>query len=401
MSDHAHEIIIPKEEFYKPQSGGKLMLGFGVGAVVGIIGAVIGFFVSKGQFAFSWLYAFSYFFTICAGALFWVILHHATNSGWSTVVRRQMENLSALFPWLALLFLPILFLGKDYLYAWMRIDPHTDHLMHAKSGYLNQPFFWARAVFYLAFFSIASLVFRSLSAKQDTTGDLRLSLKMRTVAFISLPLFGLSITFAAIDWLMTLDHTWYSTMWGVYIFAGSALSGMALLVLVISGLRSAGYLENVINMEHYHTMGKLMFAFVTFWGYIGFSQYMLIWYSNIPEETSYFLRRNTESWHTLSTFLVIGHFFVPFVLLLRRNPKKKPIYLCVLAAWVLFMHWVDIYVIVMPILHTEGFRLSILDLCTLLAIGSILGLVFLRGLGKRSLFAARDPRLVESLHLRN
>jgi hypothetical protein len=189
-------------------------------------------------------------------------------------------------------------------------------------------------------------------------------------------------------------------MWGVYIFAGAAGAGMALIILVVITLKNAGYLQ-FVNEEHYHIMGKLLFVFSIFWGYIGFSQYMLIWYANIPEETEWFLRRNVESWNVLNTFLVIGRFFIPFFYLLFQYTKRNPKFLAAISFWVLGMHVLDTYVTIMPFLHQKGFELSILDLLALLSIGPFLAFIFLRRLGGVSLFPARDPRLLESLKLSN
>ena len=160
---------------------------------------------------------------------------------------------------------------------------------------------------------------------------------MRKMAFISLPMFALCLTFGAFDWLMSLNYTWFSTMFGVYIFAGAAGSSMSLLVLVITALRQAGYLKDVVTLEHYHIMGKWMLAFTVFWAYIGFGQYMLIWYANIPEETQFFITRNTESWWALSMLLVIGRFFIPFGILLLQSVKKEPRRLC-LRGWMDCLH---------------------------------------------------------------
>jgi hypothetical protein len=176
---------------------------------------------------------------------------------------------------------------------------------------------------------------------------------------------------------------------------------MSLLVLVINWLRSAGYLKDVVTMEHYHIMGKWMLAFTIFWAYIGFGQYMLIWYANIPEETQYFLTRNTMSWWALSTTLVFGRFFGPFAILLLRSIKKHPRQIGWMAAWILCMQMLDIYVIVLPALHGAGVRVSVWDFICPITIGCILAFVFLRIVARGSLFPVRDPRLIESLRLVN
>jgi hypothetical protein len=398
MSDHGTKIS--SKEFFDYQGfGGKLLFTVAL-AVLSLGLAAWGGFLSSKQFAFSWLFAFTFFFTIAAGSLFWILVHHAVDADWSVVVRRQLENIAWLFPILAILFIPIIF-NAPTLFKWMKIEPGVDPLLDGKAAYLNEPFFWARAAFYFLFFSIAAYLLRRNSVRQDKDGDPRHTWLSRKMVFGMLPLFALSLTFGAFDWLMGLDFHWFSTMWGVYIFAGSALSSMCVLVLLVTALRSAGYLEGVVSIEHYHIMGKLMLAFTVFWAYIGFSQYMLIWYANIPEETVYFLRRNTETWQILSTALVVGHFFVPFLLLLFNFGKKSPAFLCGMALWILSMHLLDVYVIVLPALHKAGVVVSWLDIACLIAIGSTLAAVFLKRLGDAPLWPLRDPRLKKSIALKN
>lgn len=401
MSERVN-VPTPEGEFFDDNRfSGKSLLFAGL-AVLGLILSALGVLLpsQRHQFAYSWLFGFAYFFTLLAGAFFWIIVHHVTDAEWSVVVRRQLENLASLLPVLALFFIPV-FVLRNHLYEWMLIPPGHEALLDAKRLYLNLPFFIARAVFYFAFFSAAALLFRRFSANQDRDGNPKWTLFNRKLAFVALPLFALSVTFAAYDWFIGTDFRWFSTMFGVYIFAGAAGSAMSLLVLTITGLRSAGYLRETVTLEHYHTMGKWMLAFTVFWAYIGFSQYMLIWYANIPEETQYFIRRNTESWNVLSTFLVVGRFFVAFPLLLLRGPKKQPLKLCIIAGWICFMQLIDIYIVIMPALHGAGIRPSIWDIVPLLTIGSTLAFVYFRAVGRTSLFPNRDPRLIESLHLVN
>jgi hypothetical protein len=283
----------------------------------------------------------------------------------------------------------------------MNIPVGEDHVLDTKRGYLTWEFFLLRAVFFLTFFIIAGLLLRWFSVRQDQNGNPGFTISMRKTSFVSLPLFALSLTFAACDWLMSLNYTWFSTMWGVYIFAGAAGSSMSLLVLVITWLRQAGYLKDVVTMEHYHIMGKWMLAFSIFWAYIGFGQYMLIWYANIPEEIQYFLARNTQSWWNLSMLLVVGRFFGPFAILLLQSIKKHPHQLAWMAAWVICMQMLDIYIIVLPALHGTGVHVSVWDFVSLIAIGATLAFVYLRIVGRTSLFPVRDPRLIESIRIVN
>lgn len=395
----AHEIAIPKTEVFDDKHAGAWPLYLLIASVVGILASIIGAFLDRSQFAYSWLFAFAYFFTLCAGSLFWVLVHHAVDAEWSVVVRRVLETVASLLPILFLVFLPLLFVAP-ILWKWWGVPLGVDPILDKKHAYLNIPFFVLRSCVYFGLLSGVALLLRSLSIRQDADGSTRHTVKMRKIAVAGIPCFALSLTFGAFDWLMGLDYHWFSTMWGVYIFAGAAGASMSMLVLIVTALRSKGYLQ-FVTMEHYHIMGKLMLAFCVFWAYIGFSQYMLIWYANIPEETSYFIRRNIGSWNAMSLFLVVFRFFVPFVFLLLQATKKNPKYLCMVAGWLVFMQLVDIYIIVMPMLHQSGFAPHILDLCALLAIGPLLGFLFLKRLGQHSLFPIRDPRLPESLRLTN
>ena len=400
MSDRPHDIPTPEGEYFESGRFAGLSLVIGAVAFAALVLSVIGMIMQPLQFSYSWLFALGVCFTLCAGCFFWTIVHHAVDAEWSVVVRRQLENVAALFWILALLFIPVLFL-RHHLYDWMTIPVGENPVLDTKRDYLNFNFFLARAVFYFAFFIIAGFLLRRFSIAQDKNGNPGFTISMRKTSFVSLPLFALCLTFAACDWFMSLHFTWFSTMWGVYIFAGAAGSSMSLLVLIITWLRKAGYLREVVTLEHYHIMGKWMLAFSIFWAYIGFGQYMLIWYANIPEETQYFLARNTNSWWYLSMLLVIGRFFIAFPVLLMRSIKKHPHQLAWMAAWIVFMQILDIYIIVLPALHGLGVRLSVWDFVSLIAIGATLAFAFLRIIGRSSLFPVRDPRLIESLRLVN
>jgi hypothetical protein len=400
MSERSEVLPQPEGEYFESTRFSGLSVLLGAIAFVTLILSVVGAYVAPEQFAFSWLFAFAVVFTLCIGCFFWTIVHYATDAEWTVVVRRQLENVASLFFVLALLFIPVL-LMRHHLYAWMSVPLGQDPVLDAKRGYLNWNFFLARAVITFVFLIIASQLLRRLSIRQDRDGNPQYTITLRKVSFVSLPLFALCLTFGACDWMMSLNYKWFSTMWAVYIFAGAAGSSMSLLVLLITGLRNAGYLRGVVTMEHYHIMGKWMLAFSVFWAYIGFSQYMLIWYANIPEETQYFLARNTESWWLLSLLLVFGRFFGPFALLLLQSIKKHPHRLCWLAGWIILMQIVDMYVIILPAYHGTGVQLSIWDFVTLIAMASTLAFVFLRIVPRSSLFPVRDPRLIESLKLVN
>ena len=288
MSERSHTAPTPEGEYFESSRFAGLSSLLGLIAIVALALCIVGAFLNPHQFSYSWLFAFAFFFTLCAGCFFWTIVHHATDAEWSVVVRRQLENIAALLTVLALLFVPILLL-RHHLYAWMDIPPGVEPSLDTKRAYLNPVFFLVRAVVFLGFFLLAALALRRLSMEQDKNGNPGFTIGMRKVSFISLPMFALCLTFGAWDWLVSLNYRWFSTMFGVYIFAGAAGASMSLLVLVITALRKAGYLKDVVTVEHYHIMGKWMLAFTVFWAYIGFGQYMLIWYANIPEETQFFI----------------------------------------------------------------------------------------------------------------
>ena len=399
MSERS-EVPTPEGEYFETNRFGGLSLLCALVAFVALVLCVIGAMVEPRQFSFSWLFAFAFFFTLCAGCFFWTLVHHVTDANWSVVVRRQLENIAILLGVMALFFIPVLLL-RHHLYEWMNTAVGRDPVLDTKRAYLNWDFFLIRGIFFLVFFVISSQLLRRFSVRQDKDGNPRFTLLLRKVTFISLPLFAFCLTFGACDWLMSLNYKWFSTMWGVYIFAGAAGSSMSLLVLVITALRRAGYLKDVVTVEHYHIMGKWMLAFSIFWAYIGFSQYMLIWYANIPEETQYFLARNTESWWNLSMLLVVGRFFGPFAILLLQSIKKHPHQLCWMAGWIVCMQALDMYIIVLPALHGTGVHLSLWDFVPLIGMGATLAFVYLRVVGKTSLFPVRDPRLIESLKLVN
>jgi hypothetical protein len=263
------------------------------------------------------------------------------------------------------------------------------------------PFFFVRAALYFAIWVAIATWFRRTSLRQDENGDPALTLRMARVAAPCMLLFSLSITFAAVDWMMALDPHWFSTIFGVYYFAGTFLASMSLLALVLLWMRGKGVLADAVNTEHYHDVGKLMFAFVVFWTYIAFSQYMLIWYANLPEETMWYQHHLAGSWSAIGDLLIVGHFCVPFAFLLSRHIKRARGTLAVAAAFLLFIHWVDMHWIVMPTHHHHGMHLSWLDLATLVGVlATFLG-VFVGSMQRAPLLPLRDPRLRESLDFMN
>lgn len=399
MSDHSHHSSPPAPERLTHDLGSLSKVALLVG-IVALILTLLGGLSDRVQVLHSYLFAFMYFYTIAAGSFFWIILHHAVDANWSVVVRRQFENVANLMGILAIAFIP-LFIFRENIWNWtqpgeLSISP----VLHEKSGYLNMPFFIVRLIFYFGFFTGAAYFYRKLSIAQDGDGSIVHSWRLRWWSPLSIIGFGLAITFSALDWLMALDYHWYSTMWGVYIFAGSVQSSMATCIIIVYLLRRAGYLKPLTG-EHSHIMGKLLLAFTVFWAYIAFSQYMLIWYANIPEETVFFIKRNNGSWTYLSIFLVAGHFVLPFLYLLTQAVKKSFASLSIIAVWLLFMHAVDLFWIILPVVRPDGISIHWTDVTCWIGLAGILIYAFIRILGSAGLYPSRDPRLNDCIKLTN
>jgi hypothetical protein len=367
----------------------------------------------KEQALFSYLVAYMFTLSLALGGLFFTLVQHITRAGWSVVVRRIAENLAGLlFPWMLILFLPIA-LGMDTLYHHWTHGAEDDSVLQGKSGYLSVGFFYVRAVLYFAVWGLLARYFRGTSLKQDETGDAGLTLKMARRSAVGLLLFALSITFAAFDWVMSLDPHWYSTIFGIIYFAGSVMATLAFMTLAAMWLQKRGYLKGAITTEHYHDLGKLLFAFMVFWTYTSFSQYMLIWYANVPEETLWYQHRaNTEwaegvtlPWGWVGTTLVVGHFLFPFAFLMSRHMKRNRLTLTIGAVLLLVMHWFDMQYLIMPNMsgevHHYGMAVSVWDVLAMASVIALFVGVFLNLTRSAALIPERDPRLPESLHFHN
>ena len=375
-----------------------------IGAACALLGAVACAILGPAnpkQFFFSWLVSFLFFLSLALGALFFVLIQYATQGGWAIVVRRIGETVFATIPVMAALFVPLLF-GLHDLYSWS-VPGAAEHdaLLRWKAPFLNVPFFLIRAALYFGFWSFIALLYYRLSRGQDVTGDPRVSARLRRFAGPSIIVLALTQTFASIDWIVSLTPHWYSTMFGVYFFAGSFVGFIALLSVVAAAMRGAGLLETVITAEHLQDLGKFLFAFTAFWAYIAFSQFFLIWYANLPEETIWFKARLEGSWEIVSLLLMAGHFGVPFFYLMGRAVKRRGWTLAVGGTWLLAMHFVDIYWQVMPTLHPEGVRPSALDVAAFVAVGGCFVAAASWLMRQQALVPVRDPRLAESLAFEN
>ena len=348
----------------------------------------------------SWLVAFFFFLSIALGCLYFVLIHTAMAGAWGIVVRRVAENAAATIPLFALLFLPVAY-GLHSLYHWSHADAVAhDQLLQLKQPYLNETFFFARAALYFLVWSAIALWFRSLSRRQDTDKDPALTQRLRRYSGALLVPLALTHTFAAFDWLMSLAPHWYSTIFGVYAFAGGLVAGFALMALSAVALQRGGLVPG-ITTEHLHDLGKLLFAFTVFWAYIAFSQFFLIWYGNIPEETIFYKVRLAGGFKLVTIALAVGHFAVPFFFLMSRTTKRNAATLVAAALWLLAMHYVDVYWLVIPSIEGLGARPGIVDVAAMLAAGGAFLGAFGLLLVRSPLVPQGDPRLSESLAFEN
>ena len=379
----------------------------GGGAVLLLASLVWGFSGASQQFWFSYLTALLFYFSIGLGCLFFVLVSFASRAGWSVAVRRIAEHVSMTLPIMCLLALPFLFLGLHDLYHWTHAEAVAkDELLQAKQGYLNTGFFLIRSFIYLAAWTLLAWWFRRESMRQDEVGDPHITRVLQSRSAPALIVFALTVTFAAFDWIMSLDPHWYSTIFGVYFFAGSFLSALAFMTILILRLQKTGVLKGVVNYEHFHDLGKLTFGFVVFWAYIAFSQFMLIWYGNIPEETLWFTHRLEHGWYPISILLCIGHFVVPFFFLLPVSIKRSSTTLTLAGVWLLVFHYIDLYWLVMPTRlgpdgELVGFHPHLLDLLCWVGMGAVFLGAVAWALRSPSLVAIKDPRLGESMSYEN
>jgi len=309
-------------------------------------------------------------------------------------------------PLLAILAIPLLF-GLHDLFEWTHADVLAhDEVLAAKSGYLNIPFFIIRLVFYLVvWIGLTMLLYRKSMVQDAGAPDMetadRLKFKMRKLSAPGMLLFALTITFFAYDWLMSLSPHWYSTIFGPYVYAGSFLTSLSFLAVVMTYQRRKKLLDGVITVEHYHDVGKLMFAFIIFWAYMAFSQYFLVWYADLPEETVWYLARWDGGWRQFSLVIIFGHFAIPFIALIFRASKRNPIVLSVISLWIMLMHWVDLYWVVFPNIYPDGPHFSWMDLTTMVGIGGLFCGYFWRRHVARPLVPVGDPGLAKSIEFRN
>lgn len=365
---------------------------------IGVIGLIVGFIRNPQQLWTSYLTAFFYVSCLGIGGLFFTSIQHIANAGWSAGIRRFSESMTSFLP-VTLIGSLVLILGLKFLYPWADADFMANNpLVQSKAGYLNTPFLIAR----LLIFGIGMLVFAKLivgnSLKQDKTGDETLTKKNLKYSVIFILFFSLSFTLFSMDLLMSLLPTWYSTIFGVYCFAGLFQSSLAFLMLMMIYFRKNGIVKGYYTEEHMHDVGKYLFGFTIFWAYIAFSQFMLIWYANIPEETEYYLMRSQGGWMGISMALLIFKFIVPFLALLPKAAKRNHNHLIAVCFLILVMQYVDVYWMVYPNFFHNHVNFGFYEIAMLLLFVGIFLQTIMKFFQKNSLVAVKDPRMHESLN---
>lgn len=434
-TDVPHDLGPRRIDEHLPALNARALGALGAGALGALALTVSGL---PQHFYASALVAACFFLSITLGALWFVILQHLVRAGWSVLVRRVAEGVAMNITWVWVLFVPVLIgLHKGQLHPWAAhhdaaaahegaahegaahegaahdgqpasheaaaAAAHTEGGEHALTGskavYLSPGFFTARLVGYFVLWIGMAVFFCSGSLQQDQSGDPAITSKLQWWAPPAMIVFALTASLAAFDLLMSVDPHWYSTIFGVWYFAGCAVSFFATLILTVFLLQQRGMLK-MISAEHYHDVGKLMFGFTVFWAYVSYSQFMLQWYGNIPEETTWYLRRTTGGggWIVVSYWLLIGHFVAPFLAAISRWVKRAPQLIVMVAVWLLGMHYVDLFWVVLPEFSQGHMALPLLDMALFVAGAGLYAVMTGRQLAGKSLIPEKDPRLAESLH---
>jgi hypothetical protein len=369
-----------------------LVLGGGLAAV-----SFVGLVLNPAQFYQSYLQAYLFVLGATLGCLALGMIHQLSGGAWGVVTRRLIGAASRVLPVLTVLFLPIV-LGMHDLYHWTHEDAvATDPILQIKQPYLNRPFFLARAVAYFAVWNTIVYFLNKWSVDQDRTGDPRIGRRMQVLSGGGLVAFGLTVTFASFDWIMSLDPHWYSTIFGILTLGGQGLTALAVLIVALAWLSRRPPLNTVVVPSHFHDLGNLMLAFVMLWAYFSFSQYLIIYSANLPEEITWYVRRLFTGWRFIGVMLVVFHFAVPFAVLLSRRVKREPQTLLKVAIGILVLRAVDLFWLIAPELHRDGFSLSWLDPVLLLALSAIWIGCFMYQLRGRAILPVYDPQFREAV----
>jgi hypothetical protein len=372
--------------------------------VVALAACAYGAIASPDAFFRGYLFAYVFFAGLTLGCLAIVMLQHLTGGAWGIPIRRILESGTRTLPLIAVLFLPIA-LGMKHLYSWSRPEEVAkDALLQAKEAYLNVPFFLARAAFYFAVWIAIAYFVNRWSLEQDRASSRALTRRLQILSAGGLVAYGLTMTFASIDWVMSLEPHWFSTMYGVLYIAGQALNALAFVTAALVLMSGEEPFSGFVRPAYYHDLGKLLLAFVMFWSYVAFAQYLIIWAGNLPEEIPWYLRRLNGGWGWVGGALIVLHFALPFLLLLPEAANRNSRILVAVAGLVVLMRFVDVYWLVRPVFTQASasaasarFQIHWLDLAASIGIGGVWLAVFLWQLDERPLLPVNDPEFVEAL----
>jgi len=365
------------------------------GAVLSVIGAA----KNPKEFGCSWLLAFMFFLSIALGALFLVMVHHLSDAGWSVATHRVCEHIaSLLFPWLAILFLPIAFYAPK-IYSWMTIDPGSDPSLSAKWPVFTMPGFYITSAVFFGVWWLLSSRLRYWSLKQDETGDALCTHRVRFHSGWGIVVFALTLTFSGVLWMQAVQYQWFSAIYGVYFFASCAWAALAALYLITVLLQRQRILDRVLHNHQFYFLGLLFFAFTVFQAYSEFAQYFVVWNANMPVETFWYLIREHGSWWWVSLLLIFGHFLLPFFVLLPVKAKTDFKIMLPVCLWALAMNFVDLSFNLLPAQHPDGypFKWILVQLGCLAFMGGFLGWAFLKNFNRHAPFPQKDPRLLEAM----
>jgi hypothetical protein len=399
VSHETHDL--PDTNLPRFAGGASLVTSGLVLGALGLVATLLLGFRAPRETLFAYLIAFWYWLGLALGGITLVMANHSAGAKWNVTVRRIGENFGAVIPLFIVLFIPLL-LGAKHIWYWVSpaepVSEELAHLLAHKRPYLNMKFFAVRQVIYFAVWSWFALRLRSLSIRQDETGDASFTQRMRAMSPVGMLIFVLTVTFASFDWLMALQPTWYSTIFGLYAYTGGFVASLALVCLIVTGLRAAHTpWGNLLTVDQQHNLGKLLLAFTAFWAYMAFSQYMLIWAGNLPEELVWIVSRSKGVWRPMGQLLIVGQFVLPFFLLLSRDLKRSTRGLAAVSVWILALHYIDVYWIVMPAEDYQHIGFSLAHITSFLGIGGLsvaLCAYLVRGAAP---VPVKDPFLEDSL----
>jgi len=365
--------------------------------IAGLLISLVGFLLDRSQFLQSYLMAYMLWLGVTLGCLALGMIHQLSGGAWGVLIRRPIGAATRVLPLMTALFLPIA-AGVSRMYPWANADLVAhDEVLRRKHVYLNEPFFLVRAAIYFLAWNAIAYFLNKWSLEQDETGNPRYARRMQVLSGAGLVVYGLTITFASFDWLMSLEPHWFSTIYGVLIMGGQGLTALAFLIIALVWLGRRPPLDRIVVPSHFHDLGNLTLAFVMLWAYFSFSQYLIIWSGNLPTEIAWYLHRMQTGWRPVGAALMLFHFAVPFVVLLSRQVKRQPELLVKVAVAILCVRLLDLFWLIGPEFHPNGIAVSWMDVVLPIGIGAAWTAMFVQQLRGRAILPVHDPEFDEAL----